>query len=116
MTAETRTKAPGVAIFLFDPGWYTLDGYDDQRRTMDQFFSLSPQWRIVVCNQCQHAVWPSDVAGHLKGVRHRLRAKEAAKIKLEVQAAPVIQDAAAFESIRYLDEPIPELTIMDSRT
>ena len=78
---------------------------------MDQFFVIVPQRRVVVCKQCQHAVWPGDVAGHLKGVHHRLRAKEAAKIKLEVQAAPVIQDPAEFESIQHLDEPIPELKV-----
>ncbi|KAL8761192.1 MAG: hypothetical protein Q9194_007721, partial [Teloschistes cf. exilis] len=51
------------------------------------------------------------VAGHLKGIHHRVSAKEALRIKREVQEAPVVQDPADFEPIQQLEEPIPELKV-----
>ena len=78
---------------------------------MDQYFHFSPTWRVAICRLCQYAVWPKSVAGHLKGHNHRVSGKEAARIKQEAQAAPIIQDPSEFEAILYLDEPIPQLKI-----
>lgn len=78
---------------------------------MDQFFMISAQWRVVICKHCEHAVWPRNIAGHLKGPRHRLPAKEAAGIKREIESAPVIQDPSDFELIQGLDEPIAGLKV-----
>ena len=78
---------------------------------MDQFFDISSRWQVAICRQCRHAVWPRDIGGHLKDRDHRLPAKEALRIKREVQATSVIQDPAEFEPIQYLEEPIPELKV-----
>lgn len=78
---------------------------------MDQFFHVSSQWRVIICKQCRHAVWPHSVVGHLKSVQHRLSTKEVLRIKQEVQEAAIIQNPAEFETIQHLDEPIPELKI-----
>lgn len=78
---------------------------------MDQFFYISSQWRVAICIQCQHAVWPSNVAGHLKGARYRLPTKETLRIKRKVQETSVMQDPAEFAGIQALDEPIPELKV-----
>ncbi|KAL8626052.1 hypothetical protein Q9189_008267 [Teloschistes chrysophthalmus] len=78
---------------------------------MDQSFYVSSQWRVVICKQCQHAVWPSSVAGHLKGIHHRVSGKEASRVKQEVQESPVIQDPTDFDPIDHVDKPIPELKV-----
>ena len=60
---------------------------------MDQFFDISSRWQVAICRQCQHAIWPSSIKGHLKNY-HGLLAKEALRIQREVQASSVIQDPA----------------------
>lgn len=88
---------PGFAHFLYDEGKVSSVSTSIASKEhhlsaiiMDQFFQISSQWRVAICIQCQHAVWPSSVAGHSKGVHHRLSTKEASRIKREVQEASVI--------------------------
>ena len=76
---------------------------------MHQLFHLSARWCVAICIQCQHAVWPSNVAGYLKGAQHWLPAKETRRIRREVQETSAMQVPADFAVIRALDEPIPEL-------
>lgn len=78
---------------------------------MDRFFRISPQWRVAICLQCQHGVWPRHVTGHLKGASHCVAAKEAARIQREVEMAAVCLDAADFQIISSLDEPISGLKL-----
>ena len=53
----------------------------------------------MICKQYKYAVWPRNIAGHLKGPQYRLPGKEATRIKREVEQTSVIQDPIDFELI-----------------
>lgn len=53
------------------------------------------------------------MAGNLIGAQQRVPAKEASRIRREVEATSVIQDPAEFEPIPAQDEPIPRLKVYD---
>lgn len=75
---------------------------------MDQFFDISSHWRVAICRQCQYAVWPSSVAGHLKGGHHRLPTKEALRTRREAPIMSHVIKMARFMIIQMAYQQVDE--------
>ena len=81
----------------------------------EHFHHLAP-WQVIVCKECQYAVWPSEVRGHLTGKQHRMPAKTAQLIATEVQAWPrIITFPHEFSIPASIGAPIPELPLYTDR-
>jgi hypothetical protein len=82
-----------------------------------EYFDHLPEWHVVVCKECQHAVWPQQVKGHLQSKQHRITVKEAAAIAEEIQEWPgVAQYGSEFEVPVHVDRPVPELPLYQDGT
>ena len=53
--------------------------------TAQEWFEHVAEWQVIVCKQCRCAVWPAEVAGHLRGRQHRQPVKVAKAIADQVQ-------------------------------
>jgi len=49
-----------------------------------QYFHHLAEHRVAVCKECQYAVWPDQIEGHLQE-QHKTRRKDASKIGNEVR-------------------------------
>ena len=96
-------------IIAFIPTQYCWKYYN-----MDQYFIISSQWNVIICVQCQHAIRPEDVLGHLTGFHHQLPKAENDLVKQELAQSTIIQNMLTFEPISGLDEPIPGLKIYNN--
>ncbi|KAH7002695.1 hypothetical protein B0J12DRAFT_543672, partial [Macrophomina phaseolina] len=75
-------------------------------------FYHSGEYRVVICKECRHAVWPDQVVGHLQGRHHGMPGKEAESIAEEVRVVPgLIKFPGEFEVPTGVDGPIPELPL-----
>ena len=77
----------------------------------DQYFIHSTDLRVIICKQCQHGVWPTEVSGHLKGPQHRVKRAKAKVIQDQVQAWDVIKHPSQFERIGHREQPVEGLPI-----
>jgi uncharacterized C2H2 Zn-finger protein len=78
----------------------------------NQFFIRLPIFPVVICRQCQHGVWPSSIASHLKGSAHQVQHQEAQQVQEAIQQWDGIQhDSSQLELPSVLDERIPQLPI-----
>jgi hypothetical protein len=48
------------------------------------FVKINP-FSVIICCPCQHAVWPSEVEWHLKGLKHQLSKKDMQQIQTAIQ-------------------------------
>ena len=72
------------------------------------------EWKIVVCRQCRHAVWPGDVRAHFKGVQHRLASDKIKQIVEEVGILTALtRDRTAFRYPVDAIEPIDAMPVFD---
>lgn len=53
-----------------------------------EYFTHLAEWQAVVCKQCRICVWPSQVAGHLRGGQHKMNAKEAQEVADQISIWP----------------------------
>ena len=68
----------------------------------------------MVCKECQHAVWPDKIQGHLSGKHHGMPRKQAQEIAEEVRGWPwLIPSAIDFGTPAWIDQPIPQLPLYD---
>lgn len=80
--------------------------------TAPEYFNHLIEWQVVICKQCQHAVWPEEVRGHLQGKQHRISRKEADAVADEIEQWPgIIHYRGEFNVPSRIDEPIPELPL-----
>lgn len=71
------------------------------------YFQHHVEWRVIVCKECRHAVWPGQVVGHLTGKQHRMAKRDAERFADEVQQWPgVAQYPSEFEAPRYVQQSI----------
>jgi hypothetical protein len=76
-----------------------------------QIFEKIPELRIMLCRQCKHGVHPKEVATHLRK-KHYLKTSDIQPIVQTVQQwNDIIQDPAAVDIPRELDDPLPILKV-----
>lgn len=77
-----------------------------------EYFHYLPAWQVIVCKECQFAVWPNEVQGHLQGKQHRIAKKTARTIAEDAQSwIGVAQYSGELALPAYVHEPIPELPL-----
>lgn len=55
-----------------------------------EHFHHSSEWHVVICKECQYAVWPNQIVGHLTNKQHALPRKIALSISDEIEQWPGI--------------------------
>jgi hypothetical protein len=76
-----------------------------------QLFIKIDQFSVIICRQCQHAVWPSEVEQHLKG-KHHLSKKDAQHIQTAIQQWDGLEYIPTpLELPTTIDDPIPEIKL-----
>jgi hypothetical protein len=73
-----------------------------------------PEYQIIVCtgSNCRHAVWPSEVRQHFRGIYHRLDKVELRELTRIVQALnQLAHKPSELPSLQTLSQPIPCLNI-----
>ena len=69
-----------------------------------------------MCKECQYAVWPDQVKGHLQRKQHRVAIIEASKAGNDVQQWPgVARFPSEFQMPTYVEEPVPEIPLYTGR-
>jgi superfamily II DNA helicase RecQ len=76
-----------------------------------QYFHHLAEYQVAVCKECQYAVWPDQVEGHLQE-KHKTRHKDANEIGSEVRSwAGVIQYPSEFTAPSGIVAPHPQLPV-----
>jgi Orsellinic acid/F9775 biosynthesis cluster protein D len=80
---------------------------------MEHFHHLV-EYQLAVCKECQYAVWPEQIAGHLHGKHHKIPRKRAQEIAEKVCSWPgLIPFASELEVPDMIDRPIPQLVLYE---
>ena len=80
---------------------------------MEHFHRLH-EFPLVVCKECQHAVWPDQIKGHLTSKHHKLPHKDAQRVAEEVQGwTELLQYPGELEVPIIIDRPIAQLPLHD---
>jgi RecQ family ATP-dependent DNA helicase len=68
---------------------------------------------IVVCKQCMHAIWPSQVKAHFQSPNHRwdIQRVRGLMAAMDEASLDLIQYSMEFEVPNYVDSAVPELKI-----
>ena len=73
-----------------------------------EYFIHLPEFQVIVCKQCQHAVLPSFIHAHFRGKHHRLEKEERERIiDAAAEINGLIEDN---EALRQCEFPFPPLT------
>jgi hypothetical protein len=76
-----------------------------------QYFNHLPEYQVAVCKECQYAVWPDQIEGHLQA-QHKIKRKEASKVGLEVRSwAGVMQYPSELLAPSQIMAPHPQLPV-----
>ena len=76
------------------------------------YFYHQPEYRLVICRECRHAVWPDQVEGHLQGKHHRMGRKQAELVSSEVGGwYGLIMFPSELEVPAQVQQPITELPL-----
>jgi hypothetical protein len=74
------------------------------------FYHLA-EYQVAVCKECQYAVWPDQIEGHLQE-EHKIKRKDASNIGLEVRSWPgVVQYPIEFTAPSTIVAPHPQLPV-----
>lgn len=80
----------------------------------EKYFTCLPDYGLIVCRECKHAVWPREVDSHLRGRHHESRKKTRRQIQEEVKTWQwVLDDKAELKLPDTIQEAIPELGLHD---
>jgi hypothetical protein len=81
-----------------------------------EHFHHSSPWQVIICKECQYAVWPSQVTGHLVNKQHGMSRKSATVVSEEVQQWPgVIQFPSEFQAPEYVEAAVDGLLVFEDR-
>jgi hypothetical protein len=81
-------------------------------RVKEKYFDHLVEYRLPICKECQHGVWPDQIKGHLQGVNHKLSRKEASLIGEAVRNwAGLIRYPSELEVPNYVNQPISQLPL-----
>jgi hypothetical protein len=84
----------------------------DQEYQAHELFCVNAEFRVLICQKCQHAVRQSQVKTHLSGTMHRIPSTWAQYIQNIIQQWDYIDEEPEVDSWPHqIDEPIPELPI-----
>ncbi|MCJ1294127.1 hypothetical protein MMC34_005684, partial [Xylographa carneopallida] len=75
-----------------------------------KYFTHCPQWQLVFCKTCEHAVWPDKIASHLqnKTLGHQIKPGVAQAVQAAVQQWPdLIYRATDLAAVP--DPPMPAI-------
>jgi hypothetical protein len=76
-----------------------------------QYFYYLAEYQVAVCKECQYAVWPDQIEGHLQE-QHKIKRKDASKVGIEVRSwAGVIQYPSEFVAPSQVIAPHPQLPV-----
>jgi len=79
-----------------------------------EVFEHVPEWQVVVCKQCQYAVWPTQITAHLTSQKHSHSPQVAQSIADEIAQWPgVIWYPSQFECPSVVSQRIPQLSLFD---
>lgn len=71
------------------------------------------KYRILICKQCMHAIWPSQVKAHYQGPKHRWIVQRVRDLMTVIDEASLnlIQYSMEFEVPDYVNSAVSELKI-----
>ena len=77
-----------------------------------QYFTRLREYRVIVCKECKHAVWPKEVDPHLSGKHHKVKKEERESVQESIHSMwrGLITDPEQFVAPVEVEEPIPELS------
>src|SRR5215211_2548663 len=76
-----------------------------------QYFQHLAEYQVAICKECQYAVWPDQIEGHLQE-QHKIKRKDASEIGLEVRSwAGVIQYPSEFVAPSQIVAPHTQLPV-----
>jgi hypothetical protein len=74
-----------------------------------QYFRHLAEYQVAVCKECQYAVWPDQIEGHLQE-QHKVKRREASAIGSEIRSwAGVMQYPSEFVAPSSIAAPHPQL-------
>ena len=90
--------------------------YPDKNRSplmaheaVTQLFEYVPEYNLVVCRTCQHAVWPNHAKSHLQSPRHGMKPRDAQSLADEIQGWPDV--IATPDQLRRIRQTVPQLPV-----
>jgi hypothetical protein len=76
-----------------------------------QYFDHLAEYQVAVCRECQYAVWPDQIEGHLQE-QHKIKWKVASEAGTEVRSwAGIIQYPSEFVAPSQVVAPHPKLPV-----
>lgn len=87
--------------------------HNDDRRAFELFAFLG-KYKVIVCRDCQHAVWPMEVDSHLRGSKHKMLKHDRDRVQAEIRRwQGLIWNEDGLKLPLVLEEAIPELSVHD---
>ena len=89
------------------------------RMQASDVFEHLPQYRVIICKSCSHAVWPLQVAAHLNGSGHKActRLQHLTSVQVDTIAREIrtweelCADPILHQLPEYLPSPVPGLVL-----
>ena len=76
-----------------------------------QYFEHVAEYRVAACRECQYAVWPGQIKGHLQG-QHKVSRKQAEIVGEQIRSwAGLLQYPSELEVPGGVPRPIPQLAV-----
>lgn len=79
-----------------------------------ELFAFLSKYGVIVCRECQYAVWPMEIGSHLAGSMHKMLKNDRDRIQQEVQRwKGLVWNKDTLMLPIALEEVIPELSVHD---
>lgn len=80
--------------------------------TPDQLFSQLPDYGVIICRRCQHAIQPTKIASHLRHTNHRIPITQAQEIQYTISTwQGFAQEPQELIFPHSVEQPIPGLAL-----
>ena len=80
--------------------------------TADKLFIRLPEYQVIVCRKCQHAVRPTGIVEHLRRSNHKISAPHARLVQEAVLTWDGwVEDPQQLRFPTYVQQPIEGLAI-----
>jgi hypothetical protein len=78
-----------------------------EARIACRYFNHLADYQVAICKQCQYAVWPDQIEGHLQE-QHKIKRKETSEVGLDIRSwAGVMQHPSEFVAPSEIVAPHP---------
>jgi hypothetical protein len=82
-----------------------------EARIACQYFNHLADYQVAICKQCQYAVWPDQIEGHLQE-QHKIKRKVASEVGLDIRSwAGIMQYPSEFVAPSEIMAPHPQLPV-----